>query len=66
MVLGKLLVLGRPTNFDYSGARAYCSCSRWRWELFGQFLLSSIISFFFLPLSGKRPDIDCNIVSKGR
>ena len=23
-------------------------------------------SFFFLPLSGSRPDIDWNIVSKGR
>ena len=27
--------------------------------------LSSIISFFFLPLSWRRPDIDCNTVSKG-
>ena len=29
-------------------------------------LLSSIISLFFLPLSGRRPDIDGNTVSKGR
>ena len=29
-------------------------------------LPSSIISHFFLPLSGRRPDIDCNTVSKGR
>ena len=28
--------------------------------------LSSIISLFFLPLSGRRPKIDCNTVSKGR
>ena len=28
--------------------------------------LSSIISLFFLPLSGRRPDIDRNTVSKGR
>ena len=30
------------------------------------FLLSPIISLFFLPLSGRRPDIDWNTVSKGR
>ena len=29
-------------------------------------LPSSIISHFFLPLSGRRPDIDYNTVSKGR
>ena len=28
--------------------------------------LSTVISLFFLPLSGRRPDIDCNTVSKGR
>ena len=27
-VLGKLPVPGRPTNLDYSRARAYCACSR--------------------------------------
>ena len=27
-VLGKLPVLGRPTNLDYSWARAYCACIR--------------------------------------
>ena len=27
--------------------------------------LSSILSHFFLPLSGRRPDKDCNTVSKG-
>ena len=27
-VLGKLPVPGRPTNLDYSGARAYCACNR--------------------------------------
>ena len=27
MVLGKLLVPGRPTNLDNSRARAYCACS---------------------------------------
>ena len=29
------------------------------------FVLSSIISLFFLPLSGRRPDVDLNNVSKG-
>ena len=28
MVLGKLPVPGRPTDFDDSRARAYCTCSR--------------------------------------
>ena len=37
MVLGKLPVLGRPTNLDYSGARAYCTDSRCGWGLFGHF-----------------------------
>ena len=46
---------GRPTNLDKSRARAYCACSRCGWGLFGHF-----------PLSGKRPDIDLNTVSKGR
>ena len=30
------------------------------------FLLSSVFSLFFLPLFGRRPDIDRNTVSKGR
>ena len=34
MVLGKLSVLGRPTNLDNSRARAYCACSRCGWGLF--------------------------------
>ena len=58
MVLGKLPVPGRPTNFDYSTARAYCAYSRCGRGLFATFLLSSISSLFFLPLSGRRPDID--------
>ena len=57
MVLGKLPVSGRPTNLDSSRARAYCACIRCGWGLFGHFF-SSIISLFFLPLSGRRPDID--------
>ena len=45
-VLGKLPVPGRPTNLDYSRARAYCPCSRCRWGLFGHFF--SIYHFSFL------------------
>ena len=57
-MLGKVPVPGRPTNLDYSRARAYCACSRCGWGLFGHFFLSSIASLSFLPLSGRRPDID--------
>ena len=49
-VLGKLPVPGRPTNLDYSRARAFCAFSRCGWGLFGHFFLSSITSHFFLPL----------------
>ena len=47
MVLGKLPVPGRPTNLDDSRARAYCSCSRCGWGLFGYFYsqLSFLSSF---------------------
>ena len=48
MVLGKLPVPGASYNFDYSRARACCACRRCGW---GWFLL-------FLPLFGRRPDID--------
>ena len=58
MVLGKLPVPRRPTNMVISRARDYCACSRCGWGLFGHLSLSSIISLFFFPLSGKRPDID--------
>ena len=57
MVLGKLPVRGRPTNLDFSGARAYCACSRCGWGLFGHFF--SRLSFLFsLSLSERRSDID--------
>ena len=36
-VLGKLPVRGRPSNLDYSEARAYCACRRCGWGLFGHF-----------------------------
>ena len=45
MVLGKLPVSGRPTNLDYSRARAYCACIRCGWGLFGHFF--SRLSFLF-------------------
>ena len=45
MVLGKLPVPGRPTNLDYSRARAYCACSRYGWGLFGHFSLVYYFSF---------------------
>ena len=57
-VLGKRPVPGRPTSTDYSRARAYCACSGYGGGVVWTFLLSSIISLFFLPLSGRRPDID--------
>ena len=57
MVLGKMPVPGRPTYLDYSRARAYCACSGCGWGCLDIFL-SSIISFFFLPLPVRRSDID--------
>ena len=45
MVLGKLPVPGRPTNLDYSRARAYCAYSGCGWGLFGHFF--SRLSFLF-------------------
>ena len=45
MVRGKLSVPGRPTNLGYNRARACCTCSRCRRGLFGDFFLSSMISF---------------------
>ena len=44
-VLGKLPVPGRPTNMDYSRARAFCTCSGCGWGLFGHFY--SHLSFLF-------------------
>ena len=64
MMLGKLIAPGRPTNFDNSRARPYCACSRCGLSLFWTFcFFSSIFSF---TLFEKRPDIDRNIVTKGR
>ena len=43
MVLGKLPAPGRPTDLDYSRARAYWACSGW--GLFRHFF--SHLSFLF-------------------
>ena len=55
MVLGKLLEPGRPTIWMIVGqgpiALAVGAGG-------GCFFLSSILSVLFLPLSGRRPDID--------
>ena len=56
-MLGKLPVPGRPTDLDYSRARAYCACGGCGWGLFGHFF-SHLSLLFFLPLSGRRSDID--------
>ena len=45
MVLGKLPVPGRPTNLDYSRARASCACNRYERGLFGHFFSICHISF---------------------
>ena len=47
-----------PSNSDCSRARAYCACCRCRYGLVWTCFLSFIISIFFLPPSGRRPDID--------
>ena len=65
MVLGKHPVPGRPTYLNDSRARAYCLAIGAGGGCLDIFL-SSIVSFFCPPLSRGRPDIDCNIVSKGR
>ena len=57
IVMGKLSVPGRPTNLNYSRVRAYCAYSRCGWRLFGHFF-ARLSFLFYLPLSGRRPDID--------
>ena len=56
MVLGKLPVPGRPTNFDKSRAKAYFACSSARGDCLDNF--SFVYTLFFFPLSGRRPNID--------
>ena len=64
-VLGKLPVPGRPTILITVGQGPTALAVGAGWGVW-TFLLSSILSLLFLPLFGRRPDIDLNIVSKGR
>ena len=53
MVLGKLPVLGCPTNLVYSRTRAYYAGGRCGWGLFEHFFsLLSFLSSFYLSLGG--------------
>ena len=54
-VLDKLPVPGRPTNLDYSGARAYCACSRCGRWLFGHFFSHISLLFSFSLSLGDGP-----------
>ena len=58
MVLGKVPVPRRPTNLDYSRARAYCTCSRCGRGLFGLLFSHLSFSLFFFSHSGRRSDIN--------
>ena len=57
MVLGKLPVLGRPTIWITVG-QGPTALAVGAGGVVWTFLLSSILSFLFLPLFGRRPDID--------
>ena len=57
MVLGKLPVLGCPTNWDKSRARASCAYSRCGWVFLDFFFHLLFLSSFSLS-PGRRPDID--------
>ena len=65
MVLGKLPVPGRPTLWIIVG-QGPTVLAVGAGGVVWTFLLSSIHSLLFLPLFRRRPDIDCNTVSKGR
>ena len=57
MVLGKLPVPGRPTIWITVG-QGLTALAVGAGGVVWTFLLSSILSFLFLPLFGRRPDID--------
>ena len=65
MVLGKLPGSGRPTIWMIVG-QGPIVLAVGAGGVVWTFLLSSILSLVFLPLFGRRPDIDWNTVSKGR
>ena len=56
MVLGKLPVPGRTADLDYGRAGAALPVGAVGGCL--DIFISCVISFFFLPLSGRRPDVD--------
>ena len=56
-MLGKLPVVGRPTNLVSIRARTYCACIRSGWALFLD-IFSVIYLFFPFSLFGRRADID--------
>ena len=58
MVQGKLPVPERPTIWMIVGQGPIALAVGAGGGLFGHFFLPSIISFFFLPPSWRRPDID--------
>ena len=59
MVLGKLPVPGRPTIWMIVGQGPIAlAVGAWGGGVVWTFLLSSIQFFLFLPLSGRRPNID--------
>ena len=64
-MLGKLPVPEGPTNLEIVG-QGPTALAVGAGGGFWTFFLSSIFSHFFLPFSGRRPDIDCNTLSKGR
>ena len=57
MLLGKLPVPGRPTIWMLVGQRPI-ALAVGAVGIVWTFLLSSVFSLFFLPLAGRRPDID--------
>ena len=56
MMLGKRPVSGRPSNLDYSGARAYYACIRCGGVVWT--FLFRLSFLFFLLLSRRWSDID--------
>ena len=58
MVLGKFPVPGRPTTWITVGQAATALAVGAGEGCLDIFLLSSILSLLFLPLFGRRPDID--------
>ena len=66
MVLVKLPVPGRPTGWTTVGQGPTALAVGAGGGCLDIFTLSSIFSLLFLPLFGRRPDIDLNTVSMSR